>query len=88
MALETEAYEGELKKLRQDVETLRKGYEAAMKIIKTTYAEKFPDNYFIHGEAGKKDNNGLPEKLLIAPAFGVDWFQVYIKTNETYGPEW
>lgn len=54
MALETEAYGGELKKLRQDVETLRKGYEAAMKIIKTTYAEKFPDNYFIHGEAGKK----------------------------------
>jgi len=88
MALEIEAYEGELKKLRQDVEILRKGYEAAMKIVKTTYAEKFPDNYFIHGESGDKDSNGLPEKLWIVPAFGVDWFQVYVKMDETCGPEW
>jgi hypothetical protein len=88
MNLEVEAYEGELKKLREDVETFRKGYEAAMKIVKTTYAEKFPNSYFIHGDTGEIDENGLPEKIWIVPAYGVDWFQVYEKTDQTHGPEW
>jgi hypothetical protein len=88
MNLEVEAYQGELKKLREEVETFRKGYEAAMKIVRTTYAEKFPNNYFIHGELGEKDENGLPEKLMIVPAYGVDWFQVYERTDKVHGPEW
>jgi hypothetical protein len=63
-------------------------YEAAMRIIKSTYPDKFPDNYFIHGQSGSVDENGLPEKLWIVPAYGVDWFQVYVKTNEVVGSEW
>jgi hypothetical protein len=88
MNLEVEAYEGELRKLREEVETFRKGYEAAMRIVKSTYADKFPDNYFIHGHSGSIDENGLPDRLWIVPAYGVDWFQVYEKTNVTGGPEW
>lgn len=88
MTLAVESYEGELEKLRQDVETYKKGYEAAMKIVRSTYPDRFPNSYFIHGEFGEKDQNGLPEKLMIVPAYGVDWFQVYQKTDETFGPEW
>ena len=63
-------------------------YEAAMRIIKSTYADRFPDNYFICGEGGSKDANNLPEHIYVSPAYGVDWFQVYKRTNKTVGPEW
>ena len=78
----------EIARLREEAEIFRKGYEAAMRIVKTTYAEKFPDSYFIHGELGEKDENGLPEKILVVPAYGVDWFQVYDRTDKTHGPEY
>lgn len=87
MELEKETYEGELKKLREDVETFKNGYEAAMRIVKSTYAERFPNSYFIHGDLGEVDENGLPDKIMIVPAYGVDWFQIYVKTDQTYGPE-
>lgn len=46
------------------------------------------DVYFICGELGEKDQNGLPENILICPAYGVDWFQVYKKTDQSHGPEY
>jgi hypothetical protein len=78
----------EIKQLQADLETYKNGYLAAMRIIKSTYADKFPNTYFIHGGIGEKDDNGLPEKLLIVPAYGVDWFQIYERTDKTYGTEW
>lgn len=64
------------------------GYDAAMRIVKSTYPDKFPDAYFISGEGGKKDENGLPEQIHVCPAYGVDWFQIYERTDKTHGPEW
>ena len=66
MNLELEAYEGELTKLRK-----------IEKITKHLLAEKLGDVYFISGEAGAKDNNGLPEHILVCPAYGADWVKVY-----------
>lgn len=42
--------------------------------------------YFICGEAGAKDNVGLPEKVLMCPAFGSDGFAIYTKTSEYSAP--
>lgn len=70
MKLEQEAFEGELKKLRQ-----------IYKILQST-------GYFICGEIGKKDSNNLPDRIMVCPAYGLDWFVVYEKTNNTGGPEW
>jgi hypothetical protein len=44
--------------------------------------------YFICGEGGVKDLNDLPETIHVCPAYGVDWFQVYKKTDVISGPEW
>lgn len=78
MNLEVEAYEGELKKLRQVYEMIRH----------LDLAEKLGGIYFICGEGGLKDSNGLPKKLFVCPAYGVDWFRVYEWTDETCGTEW
>lgn len=78
MNLEVEAYEGELDKLRQFVQLVRH----------TGLAEKMGGIYFICGEGGEKDNNNLPERIHVCPAYGVDWFQVYEKTDKTFGPEY
>jgi len=78
MNLELEAYEGELRELRK-----------IKAIIKhTVLAEKLGDIYFICGEGGSKNDNGLPQQILICPAYGVDWFQVYERTDKSHGPEW
>jgi len=76
--LKTEAFEGEL-------EELRKFYKL---VYHTILAEKLGDRYFICGEGGEKDTNGLPDTIYICPAYGVDWFQAYEKTNFTVGTEW
>lgn len=44
--------------------------------------------YFIAGALGEVDRNSLPEKLLICPAYGCDWTQIYERTDRATGPEW
>jgi hypothetical protein len=78
MNLELEAYEGELLKLRQLREMIKH----------IDLVEKLGGIYFICGEGGKKDKNNLPDKIHICPAYGVDWFQIYERTDKTFGPEY
>lgn len=78
MNLEIEAYEGELRELRK-----------LKSLIKhDILADKLGNIYFIGGEGGSKDDNGLPEQIHICPAYGVDWIQIYERTDKTFGPEW
>jgi hypothetical protein len=71
MNLELEAYEGELKELRKLKSIIRH----------EVLAERLGDRYFICGEGGAKDNNKLPDRIYICPAYGVDFFVVYEKTE-------
>lgn len=73
--MELEAYEGELSKLRAIVKH-------------NLLAERLEGVFFICGQTGMRDANGLPENILICPAFGADWFQVYARTDKSHGPEW
>lgn len=82
MNLEVEAYEGELKKLRE----LNALYA---KIFTHSFAaDKVGNIYFICGEDGEKDRNNLPKRIYVCPAYGVDWFQIYERTDKTHGPEY
>lgn len=78
MNLELEAYEGELKKLRKLYEMVKH----------MDLAEKLGGIYFICGEGGEKDQNNLPKQIHVCPAYGVDWFQVYERTDKSFGPEY
>jgi hypothetical protein len=55
--------------------------------LKTNYPDK-TGYYFICGEGGTKDDNGLPERLYVCPAYGADWMMVYTRTDKTSGPEY
>lgn len=83
-----EIMSAKIKVLEADLEKYKKGYESSMRIIKSIFPDKFPDSYFICGELGAKNNNNMPDKLMVCPAYGTDFFYVYERTGETRGPEW
>jgi hypothetical protein len=85
MNLEVELYQGELFELRQQKQELERYRKMFMHIFA---AEKVGSIYFICGEGGEKDQNNLPDRIHVCPTYGVDWFQVYQKTDQTHGPEW
>jgi hypothetical protein len=58
------------------------------RIYKHLNPEKHPGVYFIHGSLGSYDDNGMPEKLMIVPAYGADFSYIYERTEKTTGPEW
>jgi hypothetical protein len=76
--LQLEAYEGELTELRKIKSIIRHN----------VLAERLGDTYFICGEGGAKDTNNLPERIHVCPAYGCDWFQIYERTEKSFGPEW
>lgn len=75
-------------RLRQEVERLTKKCDNQAMILRRLTPEKFPDTLFISGTLGEKDQNNMPEKLLVVPAYGVDFSYIYEYTGKTTGPEW
>jgi hypothetical protein len=77
MNLELETYEGELAQLRR-----------VHKMVRHLSADKLNGVYFICGEGGEKDDMGLPEKIMVCPAYGLDGFAIYSKTSGYSAPEY
>ena len=71
-----------------EIERLRKKCDDQAMILRRLTPDKFPDTIFISGVLGTKDQNGMPEKLLVVPSYGVDFAYVYERTDKTTGPEW
>lgn len=56
-------------------------------LVRRIYAEQLPDTWFVAGEIGEKDTNGLPRYIEVCPAYGVGWTQLYEKTDRTISTE-
>jgi len=69
-------------------ERLRKKCDMQANILRRLTPENHPDTLFISGVLGERDMNNMPEKLLVVPAYGVDFAYIYERTNKTTGPEW
>ena len=71
-----------------EIRRLQEKCNKQAEILRRLTPDKFPNTYFIHGGLGKTDQNGMPEKILVCPAYGVDFVYVYERTEKTTGPEW
>lgn len=83
-----EAVAKENARLTAEVERLQDIVTRMGRIYKHLNPENHPGVYFIHGSIGSYDSNGMPEKLLVVPAYGVDFSYIYERTEKTTGPEW
>jgi hypothetical protein len=87
MRVASAAYD-EIERLTAEVERLQDIVTRMSRIYKHLNAENHPGLYFIHGSLGSYDSNGMPEKLMVVPAYGVDFSYIYERTEKTIGPEW
>lgn len=71
-----------------EIEKLRAKCDFQASILRRLMPDKFLDTYFIYGELGSKDQNGMPEKIMVVPAYGVDFSYIYTREEKTTGPEW
>lgn len=78
----------ERNRLTDEIERLRDKCTKQAMILRRLNPEHFPDTYFICGEAGEKDQNGMPAKIMVAPAYGVDFAYEYVYNGRVTGPEW
>lgn len=71
-----------------EIERLRDKCDKQAMILRRLNPENFPGTYFICGELGEKDKNGMPEKIHVVPSYGVDFSYEYVYNGKVTGPEW
>ena len=81
-------HEGAVLAMQSEIDRLRKKCDMQANILRRLTPEKFPDTLFISGVLGERDGNNMPQKLLVVPAYGVDFSYIYERTEKTTGPEW
>jgi hypothetical protein len=74
-----------IREQQDKIDELKMLLEKQQVIIRRIYAEKLPDTWFVCGELGEKDRNNLPKYIEVCPAYGVDWSQIYERTDRTIG---
>ena len=75
----------------QKMKTITDEEYALFEKLKKIWYHSAPEQsgtYFICGEVGDKDSVGLPEKLLVCPAYGSDGMAVYTKTTDYSAPSY
>ena len=76
------------KEAADEIERLTKKCDMQATILRRLTPETHPGTFFIHGTLGDKDKNGMPEKLMVIPTYGVDFSYIYVRAEKTTGPEW
>jgi hypothetical protein len=71
-----------------EIERLTKKCDMQATILRRLTPETHPGTFFIYGTLGDKDQNGMPEKLMVIPTYGVDFSYIYERTGKITGPEW
>jgi hypothetical protein len=61
-------------------------FQRLKKIMLHANAERFEGVYFICGEAGEKDEMGLPDYIMVCPAYGADGMAMYKKYKDYSAP--
>ncbi len=68
---------------RDEIERLQTKCDNQAMILRRLTPDKHPGILFIHGTLGSKDQNNMPEKLMVVPAYGCDFSYIYERTTHT-----
>lgn len=77
-----------VKKLEAEIDRLKKKCDSQAMMLRRLMPENVPGTLFIHSDIGTKDQNGMPERLLIVPTYGADFSYVYVRSDKINEPEW
>ena len=83
-----EAVAKENARLTEEIARLKKKCDMQANMLRSLAPDKFPGTPFIHMSLGNRDINGMPEKLAVVPAYGVDFSYIYEYNGKTVGSEW
>lgn len=72
---------------KSEIERLQAENDRLKAMIRHAVADR-TGVYFICGDGGTKDDLGLPEIILVCPAYGADGFAIYKKASEYSAPSY
>jgi hypothetical protein len=71
-----------------EIARLKEKCDKQAMILRRLTPEKHPNTLFISGILGHTDENNMPKKILVTPAYGVDFSYVYEYNGKMMGQEW
>jgi hypothetical protein len=74
--------------MQAEIDRLTDKCDRQAMMLRRLFPEHSPDTFFICGEGGEKDGNGLPETILVCPAYGCDFSTAYERTERGIHPQW
>ena len=81
-------HEGAVLALQAEITRLKEKCDKQAMILRRLTPDKHPNTLFISGILGHTDENNMPKKVLITPAYGVDFSYVYEYNGKMMGQEW
>lgn len=63
--------------LGAEIERLKEKCDKQAMMLQRLFPDRNAGVYFICGEGGEKDGNGLPARIHVCPAFGCGWSEIY-----------
>ena len=78
----------EILALRNEVERLKEKCDKQAMILRRLTPENYPNTLFISGILGALDQNNMPKKICVVPAYGVDFSYVYEYNGTNIVQEW
>ncbi len=65
-----------------DIEKMKAENKKLKSILRHLFPDKCPNTYFICGASGDQNDMGLPDAILICPAYGSDLVYIYKKVRQ------
>jgi hypothetical protein len=78
----------ENERLEKEVKRLTERCDKQAMILRRLTPENFPNTLFISGILGALDQNNMPKKICVVPAYGVDFSYVYEYNGTNIVQEW
>ena len=72
----------------KEIERLKEKCDKQAMILRRLTPDKHPNTLFISGILGSLDQNGMPKKICVVPAYGVDFSYVYEYNGTNIVQEW